>query len=122
MAVALTVDCTAYSALLVTSAAAAFGYWVTARTVTTQPGALEVTIPQGAHYLTEALGRTRHLTRAQRLQRWKQAVRYISRVLQIRKRWAATGKHLQQPRIRELVEGISRKGGNLWRVSAAATY
>ena len=117
MAWALTVDCTTYTALL-TSAALAIGYWVIARAVTTQPSTTAETGQQ--YYLTERVGRTCHLTRAERLRHWRHAANYVVRVLRIRKRWAATGKHLQQPRIRDLVAGISRKGGNLWRVSSAA--
>ena len=119
MAIELTADCTAYAALF-TAAALIAGFWVVSRTVTTQPSPLTVTTQQRGFYLTTALGRTCHLTRARRLQYWKQALRYITRVIRIRKRWANTGRYLQQPRIRDLVAGISRKGGNLWRVSSAA--
>ena len=119
MAWALTVDCAPHTALI-TSAALAVGYCVIVRAVTTQPDTPAVTTPRGDHYLTERVGRTSHLTRAERLRHWRHAANYVVRVLRIRKRWAATGKHLQQPRIRDLVAGISRKGGNLWRVSSAA--
>ena len=117
MAFELTADWTAYSALI-TAAALAIGYWVIARTVTTQPSTTAATGQQ--YYLTERVGRTCHLTRAERLHHWRHAANYIVRVLRIRKRWASTGRHLQQPRIRDLVAGISRKGGKLCRVSSAA--
>jgi hypothetical protein len=120
MALALTADCTAYSALLVTSAAIVIGYWVIVRSVTTQPGTPAVTIPHGVYYLTEALGRTRHLTRAQRLHHWRQAASYITRIIRIRIRWANTGKLLQTPRIRDLVSGVVRHRGLLRRERAAA--
>ena len=119
MAFELTADWTAYSALI-TAAALAVGYWVIVRAVTTQPDTPAVTTPRGDYYLTERVGRTSHLTRAERLRHWRHAANYVVRVLRIRKRWAATGRHLQQPRIRDLVAGISRKGGKLCRVSSAA--
>ena len=119
MEIALTADLAAYPALLVTFAAFAIGYWVIARTVTTQPSTAAGR-PFQQHYLTERVGRTCHLTRAERLRHWRHAASYVVRVLRIRKRWAATGRHLQQPRIRDLVAGISRKGGKLTRVSSAA--
>ena len=111
MDIELIADCTAYTALVI--AAALFtGFWWVRPAVTTQPR---------GHYLTAAVGRTRHLTRTQRLQYWKQALRYISRVLRIRKRWAVTGRRLQQPRVRDLVSGIVRHRSILWRESAAST-
>ena len=118
MAFELTASCLAYPALI-TAAALAIGYWVTARPVTTQPSTAAGR-PFQQHYLTERVGGTSHLTRAARLRHWRHAAKYIIRVLRIRKRWAATGRHLQQPRIRDLVAGISRKGGKLTRVSSAA--
>ena len=119
MACELTAFQSAYTALA-TVAALAFGFWATARAVTTQPGATAEDETPQQHYLTERVGRTCHLTRAARLRHWRHAAKYIIRVLRIRKRWAATGRHLQQPRIRDLVAGISRKGGKLTRVSSAA--
>ena len=119
MALELTADWTAYSALW-TFAALAIGFWVIARAVATQPGATAVYATPQQHYLTERVGRTSHLTRAERLRHWRHAANYVVRILRIRKRWAATGHHLQQPRIRDLVAGISRKGGKLTRVSSAA--
>jgi hypothetical protein len=121
MAFELTADCTAYTALVL-AAALVIGYWVIARTVTTQPGTPAVTTPHGVHYLTEALGRTRHLTRAQRVNHWRHAASYVIRIIRIRKRWAATGKHLQTPRIRDLVSGIVRHRGLLRRERAAAVH
>ena len=115
----LTADCTAYTAL-VTAAALVIGYWVVSRAVTIQPSPRTVTTQPRGLYLTEALGRTRHLTQAKRYYHWKQALRYISRVLRIRKHWAATGKHLQQPRIRDLVSGVVRHRSFLRREKAAA--
>ena len=119
MAFELTADCPAYTALI-TAAALAVGYWVIVRAVTTQPDTPAVTIPRGDYYLTERVGETCHLTRAERLRHWRHAASYVVRVLRIRKRWAATGHYLQQPRIRDFVAGISRKGGKLTRVSSAA--
>ena len=110
MDIELIADCTAYTALVI--AAALFtGFWFL-RAATSQPR---------GHYLTAALGQTRRLTRTQRLQYWRQALRYISRLLRIRKRWAVTGRYLQQPRVRDLVSGIARHRSILRRESAAAT-
>jgi hypothetical protein len=66
-------------------------------------------------YLTRSRGFTQNLTRQQRLLHWKQAFHYITRVLRIRQRWAATGIYLQQPRIRDLVSGVVRRNGILKR-------
>ena len=118
MAWELTAFQSAYTALA-TVAALAFGFWATARAVTIQPGATAVDGTPQQHYLTERVGETCHLTRAERLRHWRHAASYVVRVLRIRKRWAATGHYLQQPRIRDLVAGISRKGGKLTRVSSA---
>ena len=70
-------------------------------------------------YLTRARGTTKHLTSSQRRVLWKRAVRYISRLLNARKRWARLGKYLQDPRIQSLLEGIERKKGVLKRTSIA---
>ena len=70
-------------------------------------------------YLTRARGTTKHLTSSQRRLLWKRAVRYISRLLNARKRWARLGKYLQDPRIQSLLEGIERKKGVLKRTSVA---
>ena len=105
----LTADWTAYTALILAASLFA-GFWVL-RYVTTQPR---------GHYLTAALGQTRHLTRVQRVQYWKQAVRYISRLIRLRKHWSTLGRHLRTPRIRDLVSGIARHRGTLRRESAAA--
>ncbi len=64
--------------------------------------------------VTQALGRT------EARRRWQQATHYIVRILRIRRRWAATGLHLQQPRIRDLVHGLERRRGTLRRTSRAA--
>jgi hypothetical protein len=71
-------------------------------------------------YLTRTRGFTRNLTREERLHHWKQAFHYITRILRVRKRWAATGQYLQQPRIRDLVSGVIRRNGTLKRQCAAA--
>ena len=67
-------------------------------------------------YLTIAAGHTTHLSRDQRRRHWKRALQYISRILRLRKRWAALGKFLQTPRIQDLVVGLSRRTGKLTRI------
>ena len=55
----------------------------------------------------------RHLSKLKAV--FKRAVRRISHLLRIRKRWAATGRLLQDPRIQSLVDGLDRVGGVLTR-------
>ena len=52
--------------------------------------------------------------------RWRQAVRRISQILRLRRRWASLGRHLQLPRIQSLVSGLERRGGRLIRRRAAS--
>ena len=47
--------------------------------------------------------------------RWKRAVRHITLILRIRRRWALTGQYLQQERIQNLVAGLERRNGRLVR-------
>ena len=53
--------------------------------------------------------------------RWYRATSYIVRLLRIRKRWAATGRHLQRERVQDLLSGIERKRGVLVRTKPAVT-
>jgi hypothetical protein len=80
------------------------------------------TVPrvERTYYLTRAQGRTATLTRARRLQLWRQAIQYITRILRTRRQWAATGRHLAQPRIQDLVSGLDRRKGQLRRTATAA--
>ena len=112
----LSADCTAYTALLVIATLVLGAITASRFLGLAARGVFE---PRGT-YLTIALGHAHHLTRIQRIRYWKQALRYISRILRARNRWAVTGRHLQQPRIRDLVSGIARHRGTLRRESAAA--
>ena len=46
---------------------------------------------------------------------WRLAVRRISHILRIRRRWAAVGQLLQDPIIQDLVQGLERRQGHLVR-------
>ena len=46
---------------------------------------------------------------------WHQAVQVISRILRLRRRWAALGRYLQGQRIQDLVIGLERRQGQLVR-------
>ncbi len=59
--------------------------------------------------------------RQRAVRRWRQAAQYVLRILRLRRKWAAVGRHLQLGRIRDLVAGVERRGGQLRRVAAAPT-
>ena len=46
---------------------------------------------------------------------WRLAVRRITHILRIRRRWAAIGQLLQDPIIQDLVQGLERRQGHLVR-------
>ena len=52
---------------------------------------------------------------------WHHLVQRISRVLRLRRKWAAVGVYLQQHRIKDLVQGLERHRGHLVRKRPAAT-
>ena len=52
---------------------------------------------------------------------WHHLVQRISRVLRLRRKWAAVGVYLQQHRIKDLVQGLERHRGHLIRKRPAAT-
>jgi hypothetical protein len=74
---------------------------------------------RGHHYLSAAQGWTTHLSVTRRRTLWRQALFYIARILRLRKRWSALGRHLQAPRIQDLVSGVTRKYGILSRIHSA---
>jgi hypothetical protein len=74
--------------------------------------------PRGL-YLSVAQGWTRHLSVSRRRYLWRRAFLYTTRILRLRKRWSALGRHLQAPRIQDLVSGVTRKYGILSRIHGA---
>jgi hypothetical protein len=71
------------------------------------------------HYLSAAQGWTTHLSVTRRRTLWRQPFFYIARILRLRKRWSALGRHLQALRIQDLVSGVTRKYGILSRIHSA---
>ena len=47
--------------------------------------------------------------------RWKKAVKKILNILRLRRAWHRRGLYLQHPWIKDLVEGLTRKDGELKR-------
>jgi len=50
---------------------------------------------------------------------WKALTKRISRLLRLRKRWAALGQFLQLPRVQNIFFGLDRQRGQLVRRMAA---
>ena len=46
---------------------------------------------------------------------WRRAVRRITHILRIRRKWALVGQLLQDPTIQDLVRGLERRQGQLVR-------